>query len=476
MKGKIRALAMGAAAAATIGASVAAGGAAAFAGGGGGPTPPWQSAAQANILGAITFYNAKGQVITGGSTTGNGLSAFAVASAAAPAGYTKATVYLYTPTTANPGTWSSSPISASTTFPNMSAPDPVGTTTNPVETNFGTDTTIQSIVAADPNTVSTAGYPGLYDVRMKVSGPGGLGTLPGYYDAVISVNTSNNTWSADFPDFTQTTTTALSANPPSPQSPPASQITLTATVSPATAGTVGFWSGGTQIGATQTVTGGNGVATVTTTPPTGTTPYAAIFTPTVGSADIGSASSTLNYVVAVPTPPVFEPVLSGTSKVGSTDTCVAGFQGATTVTWAWQSGGTTIAGATSQTFKIPATLLGDTLTCSVKATNTFGSVSGTSSGATVVLGAALVPTTKPAISGPHKPGGKETVTAGKWSPAATTVTFQWFLGTKKVAGATKSTFTVPASTKSGATVHCVVTASATGFAKGTFTTASVKIT
>jgi len=140
------------------------------------------------------------------------------------------------------------------------------------------------------------------------------------------------------------------------------------------------------------------------------------------------------------------------------------------------SNGTTISGATSQTFKIPAALLNQMLTCSVDATNAFGSVSGTSTAVKVGLGAPLVPTTKPVITGTHKPGSKETVTAGKWSPAATKVTYQWFVGTKKIAGATKSTFTVPSSTKVGATIHCVVTASATGYANGTYTTPSVKIT
>jgi hypothetical protein len=585
MKSKFRALAAGAAAAATVGLSIFASLGGAQAGGGGGPTPPWQTAAQPNILGFITFYNAHGQVVTGGSTTANGLAAYAVASAAAPAGYTKATLHLYTPTTSDPSSWTSNFISASTAFPNASAPAPVGTTPNPAETNSGSDQTIASLVAADPNMVSQAGYPNLYDVRMSVTGPGGLGTLPGYYDTVISVNTVNNTWTVDYPDYTQNTTTTLIATPPSPQTPPANPITLQATVAPATAGTVSFWSGSTQIGTTQTVTGGDGVASVTTTPPTGSTPYTAVFTPgDVGSGDIGSNDS-LTYIVSSETnPPSWEPVLFGTSAANSTDTCLAAFTGATSVTWAWQSNGSAIGGATSQTFKIPGALVGDTLTCSVLASNGSGSVSGTSAGATVVAGGAaairataakfapavvrvpaagppawipvlhgtvkvgstdtceaafqnadtvtyawqangtaiggatkntykiagaevgktltcsvkatnvvgsvsgkssgtkvavgpkLVVVTKPVVSGAHLPGKAEKVTAGKWSPAASKVTYQWFVGTKKIAGATKSSFTVPKSTKKGATVHCVVTASATGYADGTYTTPSVKIT
>ena len=95
----------------------------------------------------------------------------------------------------------------------------------------------------------------------------------------------------------------LAASPPSPQTTPASPVTLSATVAPAAAGTVSFFSGATQVGATQTVTATNGVAQVTTTPPLGTTPYQAIFTPTIGSHDIGSASATLSYVVTKLTGP-----------------------------------------------------------------------------------------------------------------------------------------------------------------------------
>jgi len=300
MKGRFRTLAAGAATAVAVASvGVLAGGGTAFAAGGGGPTPPWESTAQANIAGSITFYNAQGQVVTGGSITANGLAAYAVASSPGPAGYTKATLHLYTPSLANPGTWSNNIISASTTYPNTAAPAPIGTTANPVESNTGSDATISSLVAAIPNTVTQAGYPGLYDVRMTLSGAG-QPALTTYYDTVISVDTTNNTWSVDFPDFTQNTTTTLSASPPSPQTAPASPVTLTATVSPASAGTVSFWSGSTQVGTTQTVTATNGVATVSVTPPTGSTPYQAIYTPAVGSADIGSASSTLNYQVTVP--------------------------------------------------------------------------------------------------------------------------------------------------------------------------------
>jgi hypothetical protein len=588
MKGKFRALTAGATALAAVGIGVLVASSAALATGGGGSQPPWESSVTPN--GFITFYNAQGQVITGGSITDGGLGAYAAASTGAGSGYTKATLFIKTPVSGeNPGLWSGEQISSSTSFPNSSAPGPLASTSNPVETNPGTDTSLQSYIESFPNTQTATGYVGLYDVRLDATGPGLQAN--GYWDTVISVNTSNNTWSVDWPDYTQNTTTALSASPPSPQTPPASLTTLTATVTPAAdaVGTVSFWNGSTQIGTTQSVTGtGGNTASVTTTPPTGSTTYTAVFTPAISSStpfDIGSSDSLTYIVSSQTTPPAWEPVLFGSSQENSTDSCLAAFQNATTVTWAWQENGSTISGATASTFQIPSSLLGDTLTCSVTASNSSGSVSGTSSGATVVAGgavirgveprvasrhvtpqvadtgaptwepvlfgtvkagvtdsceaafqgattvtyawqsngtaisgatsstfqvpgsqvgdtltcsvvatnsigsvsgtstgtkvvtgAALVPVTKPKVSGSHKPGSKEKVTAGTWSPAASKVTYQWYINKKKVHGATKATFTVPKSTKKGAKITCKVTASATGFAKGTFTTKSVKIT
>ncbi|HEX9032447.1 MAG TPA: hypothetical protein VF834_11420 [Streptosporangiaceae bacterium] len=472
-KNTLRSLAAGVAALAAVGAAVVASTGAALASGGGGPTPPWESSVTPN--GFLTFYNAQGQVVTGGSLTASGLGVYAVASSAdSRSGDSKATLYVYTPVSGeNPGLWSGEQISGSTSYPNATAPAPIGTTSNPVESNTnGTDVSLSSYIAGFPNTQTAAGYPNLYDVRMKVSGFG-IGIEPTYWDTVISVNTQAGTWSVDWPDWTQGTTTTLTASPPSPQSPPASPVTLTATVSPATSGTVSFWKGSTQIGTTQTVTSGNGVASVQDTPGQGTTNYKAIFTPAnVASGDIGSAGTLSYQVVSAPT---WIPVVFGPNKVGSVENCVAGFQNATSVTYAWQSNGTAITGQTASTFTPPPALLGQMLTCSVKASNGAGSVSGTSAGVKILLGNALVPVTKPVISGPHLPGKAETVTAGTWSPAAQKVTYQWFVGTTKITGATKSSFTVP-STARGKTVHCVVTASATGYANGVYTTPSVTIT
>jgi hypothetical protein len=168
-------------------------------------------------------------------------------------------------------------------------------------------------------------------------------------------------------------------------------------------------------------------------------------------------------------------VLYGPTRVGEVDSCLAAFSGATSVTYAWQANGKTIAKVSSVSYKIPASLYGQTLTCSVTAMNAVGSVTETSSGAKVGLGPALVPVVRPVLKGPHLPGKAETVTAGSWSPPASKVTYQWYVGRTKVSGATGSSFTVPKGDK-GKTVQCVVTASAAGYASGSYITPAVRIT
>jgi hypothetical protein len=318
MKFNVRSLVIGGATAlAMAGLSlIAAGGGAALAAGGGGPTPPWESSINPAPFGTITFYNAQGQVVTGGSITASGLAAYAVASTADPrSGDDKATLYAYTPVSGeNPGTWSGTNLGPATTYPVSTAPTAISTA-NPTESDTGgLDEEIATYINTFPNndTSTTDGYSGLFDIRMMVSGPG-IGQEAGYWDTVISVDITAGTlqdptagtWSVDYPDYTQNTTTSLTASPASPQTAPASPVTLTANVSPATAGSVSFWSGygtssATQVSTTQSVTASSGTASVTVTPPDGTTAYTAVYTPDIGSADIGSVSSALSYTVTQP--------------------------------------------------------------------------------------------------------------------------------------------------------------------------------
>jgi hypothetical protein len=599
LKGKVRSLTAGASALAVAGLvaagfTLAAGGPAGAAGGGG-PVPPWQASINSGtLLGGITFYNAQGQVVTGGSITASGFGAYAVASTPdARTGDDKAGLYIYTPVDGvNPGAFTGESFTAATNYPSTGAPGPIATTTQPYETNkAGGDPTILSWIENDPNTdtSTTDGYAGLYDVRLRASGPG-LGIESDYWDTAISVDITQGTiedpvagtWSVDYPDYTQSTTTTVSATSPSSGS-----LDLSATVTPATAaGTVSFWTGyGTssaaQVGTTQTVS--DGTASVTTTAPSSSTTYTAVYTPAIpdsgpgtgnalASYDIGStgtatyppavttsttlgvtppspvaqgsavtftatvtatgsattptgtvnfkengasvgtgslngsgvatltttklapsapggASLTATYTPASGTsfggstssavtytvnPTAAKPTLSGPGQVGQKETCNEGtLATGVTATYSWLVKGASI--GKSSTLTVPASAYNQSLSCKVTVVDGSGpSSSATSASVKVKLGKALTATKAPTLSGSHAIGKTETCKPGTWSQPKVTFTYQWLLNGKVIKGATKSTFK-PSKSDKGKKLSCKVTAHLTGYANGSATTKSVKV-
>jgi len=567
-------------AAASAGLLVSAGGAA-VAAGGGGPTPPWISTETVQPEGFVTFYNAQGQVVTGGNLTDPTMAAYAVASAPdTRTGDFKAALFAYTPVAGeNPLLWSGQEITLATAYPNASAPGAIATTANPVVSG-GADVDLAQYVSNIPNTQTASGYPGLYDIRLETSGIGQPDNPDYFYETVISVDTSTGTWSVDYPDYTQNTTTTVTASPSTETTP--GPITLTATVSPTadSAGTVSFWTGygtssPTQVGTTQTVSS-SGTASVTATPATGTTGYTAVYTPPIGSADIGSTGS-LSYFVGVgatsttttlagspgPSSPVSQgssvmltatevaadstnpagnvqffqgttslgtqavnssgvavlpttalkptgptgaavtatftptstsyspstsntltytvnpvavtPTLSGPHQVGQKETCSEGtLDTGVTASYTWLAGTTKV--GTGATLTVPASAYNKELTCQVTVQDDGGTVSApaTSAAAKVALGKALTATKKPTLSGSHKVGKTERVKPGTWSQKGVTFSYQWLLNGKVIKHATKSTFK-PSKSDKGKKLSCRVTAHLTGYASGSATTSSVKI-
>ena len=257
--------------------------------------PPWEPVANPPEVGSLTFYNAAGQQITGGSTTDQPFAAYIQGSTVLHAGDVKATVLGYTPVDGEaPGAWTGEAISASTTYPNASAPGDLGTSSLPLVTGAAGDESIATYVGDIPNAdTSSDGYAGLYVLRVKTSGTS-AGVSTSYDSADIQV--TGSTWSVVYPTPTlSTTTTTLTTSPTSPQVAGTS-VTLTATVSPSAPGTVQFESDGSDIGSPATVTGGT--ATLSTTAlPAGTDNLSAVFTPAqfaAYSGSTGTASYTIN--------------------------------------------------------------------------------------------------------------------------------------------------------------------------------------
>ena len=255
--------------------------------------PPWQPEVNTFANGTLSFYDSTGQLITGGSTTDSPFVAYAQGSVAGRTGDKVASIYFYTPTSSlPPGAWTGALI-GSTTYPNPAAPSALASSPLPLESGAAGDEDLADYISSTPNTDSTAGYVGVYEIRLRTTAPGVAGTSL-WQVADILVN--GNTWTQVYPAAQTPTTTALKAAPN-----PATvgqKVTLTATVTPTgTAGSVQFKDGATNIG-TPVAVNGTGVAkTSTTTLNQATHALSAVFTPT--STSFAGSTGTFSEVVAV---------------------------------------------------------------------------------------------------------------------------------------------------------------------------------
>ena len=300
MKLRLKSAIVGAAALAIAGSGLAAATSALAAG------PPWEP--DPNSLGAVIFYDAAGNVLTGGTNVSH-IADFAAASTAVPSDgntYTKANLVFANPAPSTPtGSFSTGAGSLNTNFPNTTAPAPITGPgfANPVVTLGASDGNLGTFAAGHTaNTV--AGFVDMYQVRIFATGPGGATTSPGYWETDIQLTRNPSTqaitgWTVVFPTIA-TTTTSISATPPSPQTVGTS-VTLNSTVTPAENGTVSFFDGATPVGTPQAVTTSTPNASVSAgTPAAGDHPYTAKFTPTGGTLVQGSTSSVLTYHIGAP--------------------------------------------------------------------------------------------------------------------------------------------------------------------------------
>ena len=258
--------------------------------------PPWEP--DANSVGGLVFYDAAGNVITGGSITDSPIAAYVAGTTVIRSGDTKATLFGYLPVPAVPpvpGTWSGDTLSGPTTYPNNSAPSaiqslPAGT---PVVTGQSNDLTIANLEADFPNNSTTAGYQGVYQLRLKTSVAGKSATTT--YDSADIVVTGS-TWSVEYSLGAQVTTTTSLSTTPTSSSPFTSTVTLKATVTPSTAvGSVNFVDGTTTIGSAPVV---NGTASLDTANlPGGSQALTAEFVPSNTGAYTSSDSPVVNFDV-----------------------------------------------------------------------------------------------------------------------------------------------------------------------------------
>lgn len=125
------------------------------------------------------------------------------------------------------------------------------------------------------------------------------------------------------------------------------------------------------------------------------------------------------------------PVISGSPVVGQTLNCSAGtWENSPTLTYQWSSSPTlsgfvNIPGATSQSYTIPVSLLGQYLICGVSAFNSAGSATTFTVPTAVVTQGAPGLLLTPIISGVLHLGSTLTTTNGTWTNTPTSYAVKW---------------------------------------------------
>jgi hypothetical protein len=160
------------------------------------------------------------------------------------------------------------------------------------------------------------------------------------------------------------------------------------------------------------------------------------------------------------------PVIEGTPRAGSTLAVRVGTWTPTPTTWTyqWLRDGQRIAGATKSTFVVPSSSVGSRLSVTVtggRAGYESSAVSSAQSNPVAAL-KKLTATPKPKISGTARVGKVLTASAGKWSPAPVTLSYQWSMNGTEITGATKSTLKVSKSA-AGKTITVSVTGKKDGY-------------
>ena len=259
--------------------------------GNGGQAVGWQP--DANSLGNLYFYDALGHQITSGNVNDVPMALYYVASGTgAKSGQVRTT----TPTLANSGTWAGTQsITSTQTFPAANLPGDLAGFTGPVIKDDSALSFGDNQITAFPNNLTAAGYKDLYEVRMYTDNASAVNK---WFAGDIYVNPTTGAWNQVWPVQTTpvVTLTTTAANP----APSGSAVDLTATLNQGAAGTVRFFDGTRQVGATQSVTSTTTTASTIDTPADGRHTYAARFTPTPGTTALGAASSTLTQDVGQP--------------------------------------------------------------------------------------------------------------------------------------------------------------------------------
>ncbi len=171
------------------------------------------------------------------------------------------------------------------------------------------------------------------------------------------------------------------------------------------------------------------------------------------------------------------PIISGTTKVGSTLTAIPGAWSPATTTFAyqWYRGSTAISGAVAATYTLVAADAGAAVKVNVTGSATAYTSTTVSSAATAAVGNGTYTTVAPTVSGTAKVGSTLTAAPGTWTPVPSSgYTYAWLRDGAAIVGATSSTHTLTTS-DAGRAISVQVSGTGTGYDPASATSAAIGV-
>ena len=166
------------------------------------------------------------------------------------------------------------------------------------------------------------------------------------------------------------------------------------------------------------------------------------------------------------------PTITGSVKVGGILTANPGDWGQpeVTFTYQWYANGKKISRATQQQYKLTASNRGKRITVRVTGTKPGLGTATRTSAKTKKVGYGTLAKAKPTIKGKAVVGRKLTAKPGAWAPSGVKLKYQWYANGRKIAGATKTTYTVRRAVV-GKRITVKVTGSKSGYHSASATSA-----
>ncbi|RFA10641.1 hypothetical protein B7R54_16595 [Subtercola boreus] len=168
------------------------------------------------------------------------------------------------------------------------------------------------------------------------------------------------------------------------------------------------------------------------------------------------------------------PTITGSAVRGQVLKAVPGSWGPAPValSYQWRRDGVDVAGATAATYTAVLGDMGTKLSVAVTGTkSSYSTVTTESAPTAAVLPKSLTATPKPTVGGTAAVGQTLGATAGTWTPAPVTLTYQWSRGGAPVAGATSPTYALT-NADAGSTMSVTVEGSKSGYTSVGMTSAA----